>query len=554
MPDKLFDSSILATPQDSLDFITNVLQASTEYSIIGKGMDGTIVLWNEGARRLYGYEPDEVVGKANADILHTPEDVAIGKPEEIREAALRDGSWEGVIERLRKDGRRFMARVVMTPRYDADGKQVGFLLISKDITNDLRFTEEIRKAKLFDSQIVGNAQEAVDFIANILESSTEDSIIGKDLEGKILLWNEGARRLYGYEPSEVVGKANSSILHVPEDVASGKPRELLDAALRDGKWEGTIHRRRKNGQQFTARVVITPRLDSSRRAIGFLLISKDISDEIRLTEEVKATQFYTRSLIESNIDALMTTDPLGIITDVNQQMVALTGYSREELIGTPFKTFFTEPVRAEEGIRLVLREGRVTNYELTAKSRDGRATVVSYNASTFRDAAGKLQGVFAAARDITEQKKLEQQLRESQSYNRGLIEASVDGLITVDPSGNISDVNDQMSRMSGYPRQELIGTPFADYFVDSDRSTAGVNETFEKGVVTDYVLTLAQQNGKHLRVSFNASVFKDQSGDVRGIFASARDITEQAQLQSQLSEERAYNRGLIEASGRTNHG
>jgi PAS domain S-box-containing protein len=76
MSDKLFDSSILASTQDSLDFITNVLQASTEYSIIGKGVDGTILLWNEGARRLYGYEPDEVVGKANADILHTPEDVA----------------------------------------------------------------------------------------------------------------------------------------------------------------------------------------------------------------------------------------------------------------------------------------------------------------------------------------------------------------------------------------------------------------------------------------------------------------------------------------------
>jgi PAS domain S-box-containing protein len=79
-------------------------------------------------------------------------------------------------------------------------------------------------------------------------------------------------------------------------------------------------------------------------------------------------------------------------------MVALTGYPREELIGTPFKNLFTDPGRAEEGIRLVLREGRVTNYELTAKSRDGRATVVSYNASTLRDAAGKLQGVFAAAR------------------------------------------------------------------------------------------------------------------------------------------------------------
>lgn len=528
MRSSLFDSSILATAQQAVEFVSNILESSTEYSVIGKDLDGKILLWNEGARRMYGYEAEEVVGKLNSEVLHTPEDVAIQKPRQIMEAALKNGKWEGVIGRIRKDGRRISARVVITPRLGGDDKPVGFLLISKDISNEIRFAEEIRKTRLFDDAIVGNAKEAVDFIANILESSTEYSIIGKDLDGKILLWNEGARRLYGYEPEEVVGKANSSILHVPEDVATGKPRELLDAALRDGKWEGTIHRRRKNGQQFTARVVITPRLDSSRKAIGFLLISKDISDEIRLTEEVKATQFYTRSLIESNIDALMTTDPLGIISDVNQQMVALTGYSREDLIGTPFKNFFTDPVRAEEGIRLVLREGRVTNYELTANSKDGRTTVVSYNASTFRDAAGKLQGVFAAARDITEQKKLEQQLRESEAYNRGLIEASVDGLITVDPSGTISDVNDQMCRMSGFSREELIGTPFADYFRDSERATAGVRETLEKGVVTEYVLTLARRSESPLRVSFNASVFRDPSGDVKGIFASARDITEQA--------------------------
>src|SRR6476646_10232473 len=239
--------------------------------------------------------------------------------------------------------------------------------------------------KLFDDAVVGNAEQAVDFIGNVLESSTEYSIIGKDLDGKILLWNEGARRLYGYEPEEVVGKANSSILHTPEDLAAGRPQELLDAALKDGKWEGTISRLRKNGDRFTARVVITPRRDSSGVAVGFLLISKDISDEIRLTEELKATQFYTRSLIESNIDALMTTDPLGVITDVNQQMEALTGYLREQLIGTPFKTYFTDPARAEDGIRQVLREGKVTNYELTALSRDGRMTMVSYHASTFRD-------------------------------------------------------------------------------------------------------------------------------------------------------------------------
>src|SRR5690349_1010759 len=162
------------------------------------------------------------------------------------------------------------------------------------------------RAKPFDSTILADAAGAVDFITNILQASTEYSIIGKSLDGTILLWNEGARRIYGYEPEEVVGKTNSSILHTPDDIAKGLPREIMDAALRDRKWEGTLRRVRRNGEHFTARVVITPRYDSGGRAVGFLLISKDISEEIRLTEQLQATQFYTRSLIESSVDALMT--------------------------------------------------------------------------------------------------------------------------------------------------------------------------------------------------------------------------------------------------------
>jgi len=304
--------------------------------------------------------------------------------------------------------------------------------------------------KLFDSAIVGSGEQALDFIGNILESSTEYSIIGKDLEGKILLWNEGARRLYGYEPAEVVGRANSSILHTPEDVEAGKPREIMEDALRDGKWDGTIVRLRKNGQRFTARVVLTPRRDASGRPVGFLLISKDISNEVRLTEELQATQFYTRSLIESNIDALMTTDAAGIITDVNQQMEALTGYSRDELIGTPFKKYFTDPQRAEEGIKLVLRERKVTNFELTARSKSGHETVVSYNATTFFDRDGKLQGVFASARDIGEQKRAEEKFR-------GLLESAPDAMVIVNREGKVALVNAQTEKLFGYGRKELLG-------------------------------------------------------------------------------------------------
>ncbi|HVO59428.1 MAG TPA: PAS domain S-box protein [Terriglobales bacterium] len=260
-----------------------------------------------------------------------------------------------------------------------------------------------RRSKLFDSSIVGTASEAVEFISNILESSTEYSIIAKDSEGTILLWNEGARRLYGYEPEEVVGKANSSILHIDEDVRAGKPHAILQAALEQGKWEGTLLRKRKNGERFTARVVITPRYDVAGKPVGFLLMSKDITDEIRLTQ-------YARSLIEASLDPLVTISAEGKITDVNEATVKVTGVARERLVATDFANYFTEPEKAREGYQRVFSQGFVTDYPLTIRHVDGRLTDVLYNASVYRDSSGKVLGVFAAARDVTELKRTEAEL------------------------------------------------------------------------------------------------------------------------------------------------
>jgi PAS domain S-box-containing protein len=129
---------------------------------------------------------------------------------------------------------------------------------------------------------------------------------------------------------------------------------------------------------------------------------------------VRDKQYCTRSLNESIIDALMATDPRGIITDVNKQTEALTGCTRDELIGAPFKNYFTDPGRAEAGIKRVLNEGKVTNYELTARARDGKLTAVSYNATTFHDRDRRLQGVFAAARDVTDLKRFENTLQQNE--------------------------------------------------------------------------------------------------------------------------------------------
>src|SRR6185369_9094929 len=120
--------------------------------------------------------------------------------------------------------------------------------------------------------------------------------------------------------------------------------------------------------------------------------------------------------------------------------------------------------------------------------------------------------------------------------------------ITVDGAGTISDVNERMCVMTGYGRAELIGTPFSDYFTEPERARAGVQQTFETGFVTEYALTLVARSRRQLQVSFNASVFKDPSGAVRGIFASARDITDRVRLEEQLREQQTYLRGLIESS------
>ena len=177
------------------------------------------------------------------------------------------------------------------------------------------------KAKLFDSAIVSTPQEALDIIGNILESSTEYSIIGEDLDGRILLWNEGAHRLYGYESEEVLGRANSSILRTPEDVKAGRHRAIMKSALGHGKWEGVMGRIRKDGSRFTARVEITPRRNTDGKFIGFLIISKDITEEIRLNEELLATHSYTRAL-EDKFRGPLTPDQYHQLTDDTGQRTA----------------------------------------------------------------------------------------------------------------------------------------------------------------------------------------------------------------------------------------
>jgi PAS domain S-box-containing protein len=267
-------------------------------------------------------------------------------------------------------------------------------------------------------------------------NSANFSSIATDAKGVIQIFNVGAERMLGYMAAEVIDRITPADISDPQEVIAraqalsvelGTPitpgfEALVFKASRGIEDIYELTYIRKDGSRFPAVVSVTALRDAQDAIIGYLLIGTDNTarklveaEQRKLDQRLRDQQFYTRSLIESNIDALMMADPSGIITDVNKQMEALTGCTRDELIGAPFKGHFTDPERAEAAIKLVLREKKLTDYELTACARDGKQTVVSYNATTFYDRGRTLQGVFAAARDVTERKRVEAELQQAKA-------------------------------------------------------------------------------------------------------------------------------------------
>jgi PAS domain S-box-containing protein len=411
--------------------LQNAIFNSANFSSIATDEKGVIQLFNVGAERMLGYAAIEVVDKITpADISDPQEVIARAKALSLELATPITPGFEALVFKasrgiediyeltyIRKDGSRFPAVVSVTALRDDLGGIIGYLLIGTDNTARKQAEDALRKAGALQSAIF---------------NSENFSSIATDEKGVIQLFNVGAERMLGYTAIEVVDKITPADISDPQEVivrAKALSYELattitpgFDAlAFKASRGIEDIYELtyiRKDGSRFPAVVSVTALRDDLGGIIGYLLIGTDNTarkqveaEQKVLDQRLRDQQFYTRSLIESNIDALMTTDPAGIITDVNKQMEALTGCTRDELIGAPFKNYFTDPDRAEAGIKRVLGGSKVTDYELTARARDGKETVVSYNATTFHDRDRKLQGVFAAARDVTERKRFERTLQ-----------------------------------------------------------------------------------------------------------------------------------------------
>jgi PAS domain S-box-containing protein len=504
--------------------LQNAILNSANFSIIATDEKGVIQLFNIGAERMLGYAAEEVVNKITPADIHDPQEVlarAAALSLELATTitpgfeALAFKASRGIEDKyeltyIRKDGLRFPAIVSVTALRDDQGAIIGYLLIGTDnsarkqVEEKLRWTEESFRL--------------------MVESVTDYAIVMLDPEGLVVSWNTGAERIEGYRAEEIVGQ-HFSQFYPAEDVTNGKPRRDLDVSAAKGRFAEEGWRVRKDGSTFWANVVFTAIRDQAGNARGFAKLTQDLTGRMqaeaaqkKLDQRLRDQQFYTRSLIESNIDPLMTTDPLGIITDLNQQMEALTGCTRDELISTPFKNYFNDPERAAAGIDLVLSENKVTNYELTARSKDGKETVVSFNATTFYDRDRELKGVFAAARDVTERNRLDQALQEKNvELERARAAAEKANLAKSDFLSSMShELRSPLNAILGFA--QLINS---DSPAPTSSQTASIDQILHAGwyllELINEILDLAQIESGRLALSLEPTLLAEVISECRAM-------------------------------------
>jgi PAS domain S-box-containing protein len=283
-----------------------LVEAITDYAIYMLDPDGVVTSWNAGAQRFKGYEASDILGQ-HFSRFYTEEDRQAGLPDRALEVAARESKFESEGWRVRKDGSRFWAHVVIDPIRTTSGEIVGFAKITRDLTERKLAEEVLRRSE--------------EQFRRLVQGVADYAIFMLDTEGRVATWNSGARRIKGYDPDEIIGE-HFSRFYTEEDRKAGEPQRGLDIAARDGRFEKEGWRVRKDGTHFLANVVIDAIRDDDGALVGFAKITRDVTEQRAAQRAIAEAR---ESLFQAQKLEAMGQLTGGIAHDFNNLLMAVLG-------------------------------------------------------------------------------------------------------------------------------------------------------------------------------------------------------------------------------------
>jgi PAS domain S-box-containing protein len=421
-----------------------------------------------------------------------------------------------------------------------DGKRSGRLWDHIDITERKKAEEALKKAHdSLEEKVKERTSELEKTYNSLIESeekyrniveTTYEGILAIDAELRITYVNKRMMEMLGYCQEELIGRPLCDFFD-----EEGKAVTKLNMKKRRQGINGIYEFRlmRKDGSHFWALVSSKVLLDKDGKFAGSLSMLTDLTEHKKAEDKIR----NLANIVESSDDAIGTMSLDAIITSWNEGAKRVYGYSAEEVLGKPISILAPSHLNNEtkELCEKIKQGERVHHYETSRLRKNGKLVYVSVNLSPIFDTHRNLSAVSFIVRDITRRKEAEEAIRLSNVYNRSLIEASLDPLVTIGHDGKIMDVNSATETVTGYYRDELVGTDFSDYFTEPEKAREGYRRMFYKGFVRDYALEIQHKYGHTIPVLYNTSVYENESGEVIGAFAIARDITERKKAEEALT-------------------
>jgi hypothetical protein len=384
------------------DMFRRLVDSVTDYAIFMLTPDGHIASWNPGAERLKGYRADEAIGQ-HFSIFYPQEAIDRGWPAEELKRASADGRIEDLGWRLRKDGSRFWANVVISAIRDDAGTLLGFSKVTRDLTERKAHEERLAQSER-------KLRESERTLRLLVDGVQDYAIFRLDPDGIVSSWNKGAQRIKGYAPDEIIGK-HFSVFYPPEVAARGWPEQELTYATERGHFEDEGWRVRKDGTLFWANVVITAIRDDDGTLLGFSKVTRDLTERRGHEQALRESEENLRLVVDGVRDhAMFLVAPDGSIRTWNTGAERLLGFKPEAVVGQPLSILYLDEDKASGRPQAELRSARHAGfYESEGWRRKlGGERIWSHSALTaLVDHDGRVRAYVQIIRDLADRMRVQ---------------------------------------------------------------------------------------------------------------------------------------------------